>query len=285
MNSLLFAPGLLFLYLQHCGLKRTVAYLSICAGVQLAVGAPFLLTYPVSYLTKAFELSRVFMYTWTVNLKFLSEESFVSKRTAAVLLGGHLLLLAVFFLWKWQKPVKSTLQVQDAVAVKDAGSSKSLRGADPGSKEAAATSPLSSSAAASASLFVLFTSNFIGICFSRTLHYQFLSWYFHCLPLLAWWAFAGYKQLLQRVLGQSSMLSYLAAVVFAAQFGVEYAFNIGDASGAGTPFSSLVLQVSHAVLLLGLLLVPTKAVTAQQEGEEEKEKKSSGVGVEGKKLQ
>lgn len=70
MNVLLFAPGLLLLLLQaHATLVGTVICLSICAGIQLVLGAPFLATYPQSYLRKAFELDRVFFYKWTVNWK------------------------------------------------------------------------------------------------------------------------------------------------------------------------------------------------------------------------
>lgn len=45
------------------------------AGIllQALLGAPFLLHAPGSYLQKAFELSRVFMHKWTVNLQFLPE--------------------------------------------------------------------------------------------------------------------------------------------------------------------------------------------------------------------
>ena len=72
MNILLFAPGLLLLLLQSSPNLETVVFvrlLGCCALPQLILGAPFLLTFPVSYLRKAFELDRVFFYRWTVNWK------------------------------------------------------------------------------------------------------------------------------------------------------------------------------------------------------------------------
>jgi alpha-1,3-mannosyltransferase len=71
MNVLLFAPGLLLLLLQVGPDLKTVFYrlMLCCALPQLVLGAPFLLTFPVSYLRKAFELDRVFFYKWTVNFK------------------------------------------------------------------------------------------------------------------------------------------------------------------------------------------------------------------------
>lgn len=75
MNVLLFAPGLLLLLLQSSkDLAQVVVWrLGFCCALpQLILGAPFLLTYPVSYLRKAFELDRVFFYKWTVNWKVRS---------------------------------------------------------------------------------------------------------------------------------------------------------------------------------------------------------------------
>jgi alpha-1,3-mannosyltransferase len=70
MNILLFAPGLLLLLLQgQSNIYGTIVCLSICAGIQLFLGYPFLSTYPVAYLRKSFELDRVFMHKWTVNWK------------------------------------------------------------------------------------------------------------------------------------------------------------------------------------------------------------------------
>lgn len=70
MNVLLFAPGLLLLFLQSSPtLHETIINLAICASIQILIGLPFLTTHPISYLQKAFEFDRVFFYKWTVNWK------------------------------------------------------------------------------------------------------------------------------------------------------------------------------------------------------------------------
>lgn len=86
MNMLLYAPGVFVVLLLSTGLTNTIWCIFLCGLVQIVLGLPFLMTYPVSYLTKAFELSRVFMYKWTVNFKFLPEPIFLSKKLSIGLL-------------------------------------------------------------------------------------------------------------------------------------------------------------------------------------------------------
>lgn len=100
MNMFLHSPGVLLVLLLGAGLRETIFCLSLCAFVQLALGYPFLSTYPTEYITKAFELSRVFLFKWTVNFKFLPESVFVSRELSIILL----LLTAltyILFARKW----------------------------------------------------------------------------------------------------------------------------------------------------------------------------------------
>jgi alpha-1,3-mannosyltransferase len=147
MNVFLFAPGLLHIYLTSLGFFKTVQMLSICAVVQVALGAPFLLHNWVSYLKKAFELSRVFTYIWTVNFKFLPEEIFVSPILGMALLALTLVSWATLYQRRWRNRTYTTPQQV---------------------------------------LSTLFESNIIGVAFSRTLHYQFYVWFFHSLPYVLW---------------------------------------------------------------------------------------------------
>ena len=59
--------------LQAASAKDIVQGTAAGVLLQLVLGAPFLVAAPASYLRKAFELSRVFLHQWTVNLHFLPE--------------------------------------------------------------------------------------------------------------------------------------------------------------------------------------------------------------------
>jgi hypothetical protein len=155
------------------------------------------------------QLTRQFQYVWTVNWRCVSEEVFLDRRFHALLLALHVAVLLYLAVARWW-PL-------------------------------GARGPLD----ARALLTALFTANFVGVCFARSLHYQFYSWYFYSLPLLLHaarvpWALA---------------LGVLVAV--------EVAFNVFPATAA----SSALLQGAHGcqcdgsqVVLLLLVLDGSAAV-------------------------
>lgn len=161
MNVLLFAPGLLLLLLQTFGVWWTVPRLALCALIQLVLGLPFLLDNPISYITMAFNLGRQFIFKWTVNWRFLPEWLFLNRYFHVGLLTCHITLLILFYLYKWTRKSESLQSY--------------LR--TPFQAEALTSNQI---------VYVLFVSNFIGMTFSRSLHYQFYVWYFHTLLFLLW---------------------------------------------------------------------------------------------------
>lgn len=144
MNVLLFAPGMLLVMLKSMSFAYVVLHLAVCAATQVVVGAPFLMDNWKSYVTKAFELSRVFNYKWTVNYKFLPEELFVAPQFGLLLLALTIASWAALWVRRW----RHRHYVADASAI----------------------------------VQTLFESNIVGIVFSRTFHYQFYVWFFHQIP-------------------------------------------------------------------------------------------------------
>lgn len=98
MNVLLFAPAILLLYLINLGVRQTIKQLTVCALIQLLLGAPFLCTHPIEYLRGSFNFGRVFEHKWTVNYRFLPVEFFVHKYFHIALLAVHVCLLIVFIM-------------------------------------------------------------------------------------------------------------------------------------------------------------------------------------------
>ena len=137
-------------------------------------------------------------------LQFLPESIFISKPLSILLLSGHVVTL-VLFMFKWYHHHKRN-RVTDSFQQRLLSSEYIIH--------------------------TLFVSNYIGIVFARTLHYQFYSWYFHSLPFLLW-------------MTNVPVLMKIAIVGL-----IEYSFNVFPA----TFTSSLCLQLAHGTLLIALYL-------------------------------
>nr|XP_034988904.1 dol-P-Man:Man(5)GlcNAc(2)-PP-Dol alpha-1,3-mannosyltransferase isoform X3 [Zootoca vivipara]XP_034988905.1 dol-P-Man:Man(5)GlcNAc(2)-PP-Dol alpha-1,3-mannosyltransferase isoform X3 [Zootoca vivipara] len=111
MNILLFAPGLLFLLLQRFGLLGAIPKLAICAALQVVLGLPFLVVNPVGYVSRSFDLGRQFLFKWTVNWRFLPEEVFQHRTFHLALLAAHLAALGLFALKRWHRCDESILSL------------------------------------------------------------------------------------------------------------------------------------------------------------------------------
>lgn len=157
MNILLFAPGLFIIMFSSQGMWKTALNLILCASVQVLLALPFLLSNPLGYIIRAFDLKRVFLFKWTVNWRFLPEEVFVNPVFHYSLLILHAAVLLLFCITHWWRYLKLSRETN-----------KSLN------------------FSVNAIVMPLFTANFIGITFSRSLHYQFYVWYYHTLPYLLW---------------------------------------------------------------------------------------------------
>uniref|UniRef100_A0A1I8FGB3 dolichyl-P-Man:Man5GlcNAc2-PP-dolichol alpha-1,3-mannosyltransferase n=1 Tax=Macrostomum lignano TaxID=282301 RepID=A0A1I8FGB3_9PLAT len=157
MNILLYAPGLLLLLLMRHHVWEVAGQLSVCALIQLLLGAPFLTYSTSAYLGRAFEFSRQFLFKWTVNWRFLPEAVFHNRLFHAGLLTVHLTLLLVFLLAYARTRRLSISRLIRFHPLQAAGKQQ-------GETVLPAVEDIAC---------VLFVSNFIGVVCARSLHYQF----------------------------------------------------------------------------------------------------------------
>ncbi|KAK3248048.1 hypothetical protein CYMTET_42474 [Cymbomonas tetramitiformis] len=205
MNVLLFAPPLFLLLCTGTSAWTTIIALAAAAIIQVGAGIEFLLVNPWAYLKRSFDLGRKFIFFWSVNWKFLPEDIFLSSWLAASLLAIHLLALALFAHFRWTRSEGGIIKAVSAnmhAAAKGATTCREL------TLEHITT--------------VLFTGNFIGIAFARSLHYQFYCWYFFSVPYLLW---------------RTNMPTIARVAVWAA---IEVIWNMYPSS----PVSSLGLQTN-----------------------------------------
>ncbi|KAJ6496566.1 dolichyl-P-Man:Man(5)GlcNAc(2)-PP-dolichyl mannosyltransferase [Mycena vitilis] len=168
MSILLYLPALLVVLFKRNGLLATCRHLVTLLASNALLALPFLEEDYWAYLRSAFDLSRIFLYKWTVNWRMVSEETFLGRPWANGLLIGHVSCLAGFGLLVWCKRDGSTWMV--------------LRRGFNKPDLPAGYAPVTADYIAT----IFFTANLIGIIFARSLHYQFYAWYAQQLPFLAW---------------------------------------------------------------------------------------------------
>lgn len=185
MNALLYLPGFLIVayFLCNENILKLATAVVVMAAVQIMVGWKFLLVMfhdddasylRETYLKTAFNFGRSFLYEWTVNWKFIPPVYFASKMFANLLLGAHILVLLWFIVTRFLHPNitgKSLLSL-----MRDAFYPKGT---------ACPTNRYINHKTGPGLIFLtLASTNVIGVLFSRSLHYQFLSWYCWQLPFL-----------------------------------------------------------------------------------------------------
>ena len=111
MNALLYIPGLLVILFRKKGVVGTLGHVVLIGTSQALISLPFLKEHPQSYIKNAFDFSRVFLYKWTVNWRFLKEEWFLHPIFAKILLGAHISALVAFGLFRWYKSEGGTLAI------------------------------------------------------------------------------------------------------------------------------------------------------------------------------
>ncbi|GFP85613.1 dol-p-man:man(5)glcnac(2)-pp-dol alpha-1 3-mannosyltransferase [Phtheirospermum japonicum] len=228
MNVLLYAPPLLLLLIKAMDPLGVISAGAGAALVQIIVGLPFILSHPVAYFSRAFNLGRVFIHFWSVNFKFVPEPVFVSKGFALFLLAAHLILLAIFVHYRWCRhegglfSLLHTKLVLMKLNISNLSSFPLRRlGTRNSNSRVLRTEHIATT---------MFVGNFIGIVCARSLHYQFYSWYFYSLPYLLW---------------RTPFPTWLRLILFVT---VEFCWNVFPSNA----YSSAVLLGAHLVILGGL---------------------------------
>jgi alpha-1,3-mannosyltransferase len=139
---------------------------------QFLIAFPFLPVNAMGYLSRAFELSRQFLFKWTVNWRFIGEDLFLSKEFSIFLLSAHVSLLAVFGITRWLKPSGSSL-FQVASWIKSP---------PPAEVERAIASRITPKFI----MTTILTAIAIGMLCARSLHYQFFALISWATPFLLW---------------------------------------------------------------------------------------------------
>jgi alpha-1,3-mannosyltransferase len=204
MSLLLPLPAIGAILFLARGVHASLKQLWLMAQLQILIAFPFLPANAKGYVSRAFELSRQFLFKWTVNWRFVGEDTFLSREFSILLLIGHVSALALFLTTRWLRPAEKPI----TELVRNA-----LRWEEPLGKMQHAVSIRVSP---NYILTLILTANAIGMLFARSLHYQFYAYIAWATPFLLW---------------RSGLHPVLQYVLWAAQ---EWAWNVYPSTNASS---------------------------------------------------
>ncbi|KAK6404484.1 dolichyl-P-Man:Man(5)GlcNAc(2)-PP-dolichol alpha-1,3-mannosyltransferase [Oleoguttula sp. CCFEE 5521] len=172
MSLLLVLPAVGLILMLAIGRDRAVKQAVLMMQVQAMLGYEFIVEDVYSYFGRAFELSRQFFFKWTVNWRFVGEETFLSRNFSLGLLAAHGGLLVTFLGTRWLKPARITLSGLEWMLLEPP------RGAAQAKIARSVTPDFVFSVVASAML--------IGCLCARSLHYQFFAYIAWLTPYVLW---------------------------------------------------------------------------------------------------
>ncbi|KAL4956067.1 glycosyltransferase [Aspergillus filifer] len=166
MTLILLAPAVAVILALGLNVESCISLAGLALGIQVLLAIPFLQENPSGYFERAFEFGRQFMYKWTVNWRFVPEETFLSPRFWWGLIALHFFTLVVFGVTSYLKPAGTSLP---------SFVGNFLTGQHRG---VALQPPFI--------LTVFLSSLAIGMLFARSMHYQFFAYLSWASPFLLW---------------------------------------------------------------------------------------------------
>ncbi len=188
MSLLLSLPAVGVVLLLGRGFRGALRLGVVLVQVQFALAVPFLAANPRGYLGRAFELSRQFLFRWTVNWRFVGEDVFLSRPFALGLLAAHAALLVLFAATRWLRPAakgplpSASSSLASAVALATpilARFSSPFSDAEEALLAERAATPRYV-------LTTILSANAVGLLTARSLHYQFYAYGAWATPYLLW---------------------------------------------------------------------------------------------------
>jgi len=243
MQPLLCCPAVGLCLVLSGGWGHALRMICVMVLLQVTLAAPFLAANPKAYLARAFGGPGDLQHAWSVNWRALPEAVFAHRAFPALLLLFHVVLLAWFAHRRWipRGWLDSRLRRWSASEHLDCR----------------------------AVVCVWFACGFVGVACMRTLHFQYLVWYFHMVPFLAWFVVQPDAH---RGLAWALRCAAVAGIVLAVE--VPYLKTTRglvrgpdgrswETSGVPTVPGSLLLQGVHVLLLALLACRPVHAEPAK----------------------